>query len=458
MSLSLHPRPDRLRAADNLIPTAEGGLATRPAARQIITGDIAHAAPWGNRVLVDKGGRIRLWDGNQEIDLAPAGRGLQATTFQALTANAAREDRLVVADGINPLWYLARSGGSYVRRDILNKVTDADGGAIPLPIAQAVATWRGRVWATFGTNRAQHCQFDDMEYWDPLFTVECQGAESDRILALAPDGERLLAGLVQSSWAVTGDSQFNWRRNQVSPAGVAGPNAVALDESGVYWVSSKGLHAGGAPEPLSDDIRDIFPQYPAAAAVDRRRRLLLVLAGGRLFVMHLAHPGRFGEITGHAPRGLIQMADYVGWYGADGAWVLGSRDMPDRRLDGTATDYTSAYETWEEIPNPRGRALLRRAHATVLGSARGEVTYTAYAESAEGSDSYSAQATLADTTPQKWTDQIAGLAGEPWPTAPVAREFAPYLAGHKFQHRLEAPCHMEVRAFAPDYKFGEEDE
>ena len=457
--LTLHPQSGRLRYANNLLPTKEGGMATRPGATQVVSGDIGAAAPWGNRLLLEKLGRLRLWDGLTEIDIAPAGRGLQATSFQALTADAKREDRLYVAEGIHPPWYIARRAGAYARQDIANKVQDASGIAYPIPVAQAIATWRGRLWIAAGGNRAQHCQFDDTDFWDPLWVVECQGPRSDRILALEPDDKRLLAGLRQSLWAISGDSQYNWQRDPIADYGVAGPNAIASDTQLLFWISSVGLHQGGQGEPLSDDIREAFASapYPAELVMDGRRRLLLLLVSGRLFVMHLDKPGRFGEIVGHAARGLIQTDDYAGWYGGDGVWLLGARDVPDRRLDGTRTDVVSLYDTWEDIPNPNGggQALLTRTVAVLNGSARGNATYTATAKTVNGENSFSTAASLADESPERWGDQIAGLDGEPWPTASVRREFPAYLAGTQFRHRLEAPCHMEVLAFDPKYKFGE---
>lgn len=464
--LSLHPQPGRLRYANNLLPTKAGGMATRPGAVQVVSGDIHHAAPWGNRLVLEKLGRIRLWDGLTEIDLAPAGLGLQATPFQALTAEGAREERLYVADSVNPLWFIARRTGAYGRHDIANKVQDADGIAYPLPVAQACATWRGRLWTNADRpNRTQHCQFDDADYWDPLWTPEYQGDDPERVIALAANGGRLAVGLSQSVWATTGDSHYNWQRDLIASHGVAGPNSLASlvigeDERFLFWASKFGLHRSGVDAPLSEDLLEAFAAapYPCEVALDRRRRLLLLLTIGRLFAMHLDKPGNFGEITGHNVRGLLQLDDYAGWYGADGAWLLGARDVPDRRLDGTTTDFNSLYDTWEVIPNPDagGRALLKRPRFVLNGSSRGNATYTAIADA--GVNRFSTEASLADETPQVWDDAIAGLNGELWPTTSVRREFAAYLAGTKFRHQLSAPCHMEVLSFEPDYHFGGKEE
>jgi hypothetical protein len=462
--LSLHPQPGKLRYANNLLPTTAGGLASRPGATQIIAGDIAHAAEWGNRLLIEKLGRLRLWDGLTETDIAPAALGLQATPFQALTSGGVREERLYVADGVNPLWYVARVSGVYGRHGIANKVLDADGTAYPLPTAHVCTTWRGRLWTNADRpNRVQHCQFDDTEYWDPLWTPECQGEDAERVTALAANGTTLAVGLSQSVWQIAGDSQYNWRPDPVASHGVAGPRALASaliseNDQRLYWASGFGLHQSGVDAPLSDALREAFASspFPCEVAIDRRRRLLLLLVIGRLFVMHLDKPGQWGEITGHAVRGLLQMADYAGWYGSDGAWLLGARDMPDRRFDGTTSDFTSLYDTWEDIPNPAGsgRALLKRTQVVLNGSSRGVATYTV---TADGRNTFTTIATLADETPELWQDAIAGLNGELWPTTPVRREFAPYLAGTKFRHQIAAPCHMEVLDFNPGYHFGEKE-
>jgi len=463
--LTLHPEPGRLRRAHNLIPTAKpGGMATRPGAYQVIAGDITAAAPWGDRVLVEKAGRIALWTGSEDIDLAPAGRVLEASSFQALTSDAQREDRLYFVDGVNPLRYIARRSGAYGVHGVTNKVKDADGIAYPLPISTAIASWRGRLWLGYGGNRVRHCQFDDTEYWDPLWTPELQGDVPDRVVGFQPYGAELRVGMVASQWQITGDSHLNWSRNQSSTYGTAGPRALTAvgdpDNGGaLYWLSAVGLHQAGRAEPLSEDISKAFEgsPYPCELVADRRRSLLLLLVGGRLFVMHLAQPGRFGEIVGHQVRGLIQTTHYTGWFGGDGVWFLGARDLPDERLGGARTAFASVYDTWPDIPNPSGggRAKLARTIMVVNGSARAPATYTVTID--DGVNTFSSSATLSDTTPDLWSDALAGLDGEAWPASPVRREFAPYLAGTKFQHRLEAPCHLEVLAFDPQYKFGGEE-
>lgn len=453
--LALHPIPGRPRITRNLVPTRAGGLASRPGAIQIIAGDIANAAPWSNRVLIEKQGRIVLWDGVSEHDIAPAGRGLVATNYQALIGGAQREDRAYVADGVNPLWFIARRNGAFGRYTIANKVKDANGIAYPIPVANTVATWRGRLWTGYGTNRAQHCQFDDPDYWDPLWTPEFQGDKAGHVLAFEPTQERLHVGLSSSLWQITGDSHLNWVRDPLNDNGCTGANSLASDGAAFYWVSKVGIHRAGQDEPLSDDIREVFAgaPYPCELAVDSRRRLLLALVAGRLFVMHLDKPGAFGEIHGHAPRGLLQLADYTGWYGANGAWVLGARDVPDRTTAGTPSAFTSLFETWEDVPNPDtgGRALLTRTLLVAAGSPRGNATYRA---TVDNRSTFETEITLVDTPVQRWTDEIAGLDGEDWPVPPVRRELPAYLAGGTFRHQVSAPCHLELFTFAPKYKFG----
>lgn len=449
--LSLHPQPGRLRAADNLVPTKEGGMASRPAANQIVAGDIAQGAAWGNRALLEKNGRLVVWDGSGEYDVGPAGHQLVASSFQALTANAARQDRLYVADGISLLWYVARTGGAYVRTTVQNTVLDANNQPYAIPIPTTIATWRGRLFIGYGGNRVQHCQFDDPAYWDPLWTVELQGPDPDRVVALEPDGARLLAGLVNSVWQITGDSHYNWQRDSLADVGAAGPNALG----GGYVVSAKGVHRLGTAEPVSADLREAFeaPVAPGELVLDPRRRLVLVLLMGRLFVTHLDSPGRWGEIKGFRIAGLLQLADYTGWYGADGAWLLGARDMADAWLDGTRSNFTSLYDSWEDIPNVngRGRAKLTRTRLVVRGSTRANATYTATND--EGT-AVTVTATLSDEYATPWADDVAGLNGQLWPTASVRRDLPVNLAGRTFRHQLSAPCHLEVLEFEPVYKFG----
>ncbi len=454
--LALHPIPSRPRITRNLLPT-KTGMATRPGATQIVAGDIANAAPWGNRLVLEKQGRIALWAGTAEQDIAPAGRGLVVTNYQAVIGEGQREERAYVADGVNPLWFIARRAGAFGRYTIANKVKDAAGLAYPVPVANTVATWRGRLWAGLGNNRVQHCQFNDPEYWDPLWTPEFQGAEPGHVLALEPMKDLLAVGLSNSNWQLTGDSHYNWLADTIDDSGCTGPNALASDEAALYWISKVGIHRRGQAEPISDDIREAFAgaPYPGELAVDKRRRLLLALVGGRLFVMHLDKPGAFGEIHGQAPRGLLQMTDYTGWYGADGAWVLGARDVPDRALDGTASAFTSLFETWDDVPNPGagGRALLTRTILVAAGSARGNATYRA---SVDDTGTFETDIALSSVAVQRWTDQIAGLEGEAWPTPPVRHELPAYLAGTRFRHSLSAPCHLELFTFTPKYKFGGE--
>lgn len=453
--LSTHHNPERLRRATNLIP-GKLGMATRPGAQQIVAGAVGDAVAWGNRLLLEKQGRIALWDGNAEVDIAPAGKLLQGTTFQALTANAQREDRFYVADGLRPIWYIARRTGAWVREDVVNKVKDSSGVPYPIPVPIAVESWRNRLWIAFGTNRAQHCQNDDTAYWDPLWTVECQGAESDKINALRAHGTSLIAGLSKSLWALTGDSQFNFTRDPVTDgAGSAGPNSLVSDGVALLGASNYGIHALGRAQPLSDDLTEIFQGglYPVSCALDTKRRLLLVAAAGRLLVMSLDKPGLWGEIAGARVTGVVRMRDYVGWYGDDGVWILSARDTADAWLDGKRTPVRSDWETWDELPNVLngGRARLSRNTFLLAGSTRGSVTYSATVD--DGASTFTTQATLADSPQDLWTDAIAGLAGEPWPSPPVRREFTPQLAGQRFVRRLTADCHMEVRLDLPKYHF-----
>lgn len=452
--LSLHDNPKRLRRADNLIPTKRG-LATRPGARQIVAGAVSDAVAWGNRLVLEKQGRIALWDGNNEIDIAAAGHRLEATSFQALTANAAREDRLYIADALRPLWYIVRRGGTWVSETVVNKVKDASGAPYDIPVPIAIESWRNRLWIAFGTNRAQHCQNDDTAYWDPVWTIECQGAVADKINALRAHGTALVCGLGRSLWSITGDSQFNFGRDPlVSSAGSAGPKSLTSDDVTFFGASRYGVHTLGQAEPLSEDLRTYFEGgvYPSSCVLDTRRRWLLVCALGRIFVMHLSRPGLWGEIVGPRATGVLVMADYVGWYGPDGVWVLCASDTDDRWLDGTRTPVKSLWQTWDETPNlgGGGRARLTRNTFLFAGSARGRARYRA---SVNGGKRFETSFSLADESPVAFETMVAGLDDTPWPSTPVRREVCPQLAGHTFTREVEASVHMEILLDDPQYLF-----
>lgn len=454
--LCLHQRDDRLRGADNLLPTAEGGLATRPGALQVIAGPIDAADDWGDRIVAEKSGRIVVWDGT-EHDVRPAGAVLRVTSFQALTANAARENRAYVADGVNPLWYIARRAGAYVWETVRNTVLDPAGAPYPIPVPSVIATWRNRIFLGYGTNRVQHCQNDDPAQWDPLWTVEQQGQNPARVQSLVPHADVLAAGLEDAVWEITGTSQFNFARDEAMKIGVCG--AAAMDSDGIRLavLAPQGVFQVGNPDPVSEDLRDAFvaPIGIGELVLDPRRQLVLALIAGRLFAMHLAQPGKWGEIVGVQANGLIRTTQYVGWYGADGLWLLGARDAADKRLDGTAVPFIARYDTWEQRPNldGRGRALCNRTVLRVAGSSRANATYRVIAD---GTLTYEIGFALADEAVPNWADNIEGLTPLSWPTRPVRRELVPRLAGGSFRHVVEAGCYMEILNFAPQYRFGQE--
>jgi hypothetical protein len=447
--LSLKQRPDRLHRADNLLPSARATLATRPGARQIVAGPIQAAATWGDRLLLEKHGRLVVWDGT-ESDVRGAGAVLSAAAYQALTENAEREDRLYVADGVRPFWYIAKRAGAYVCVDVVNKVVDASNAPYPLPIPRTVANWRERLWIGWGTNRVQHCQNRDPDYWDPLWTPEMQGQDTDAVNALIPHGATLLVGLGRSVWGITGDSQFNFLPLAITTtSGTSGPYAAASDGQTAYHAGRAGAYQlGGAL--LSEDIGDAFRGRPSGSSVviDSTRYLLLCAVGGRLFVMHLSQPGLWGEIvTGGVVHGVFRTSEHAGWFGESGAWVLTAPDAPDMHLDGSIAPVRSVYETWDTVPQlgGDGRALLERVVILATGSARGSGAYTLTVDGRAWDASFS----LVDTPSSTAIDSVNVLAS---PLPPVRREFVPMRAGTTFRHRIEAPCHLEIHQFNPKFR------
>lgn len=456
--LSLHYRDDRLRKAHNLVPNAQGGMESRPGAMQVLEGPVEAAEAWGTRFLAERAGRIVVWDG-MEHDIGPAGAVLQATSFQALTGNALREDRAYVADGVNPLWYVARRAGIYVREFVTNTLKQPNGAPYPIPIPSAIATWRNRLWIDVG-NRVQHCENDGPATWDPLWTVECQGENPGRVLAIRANGEELAVGLENEVWRVIGTSQYNWQRNQALEYGVSGPNGLDGDGQRLVVLSRFGVFMTGYPDPLTDDLRDLFTAEIGFGeiVVDSRRQLALALIAGRLFAMHLAQPGQWGEITGTRATGLLRTTQRIGWYGQDGVWVLAGRDTADKRLDGTESAVRSVYQTWPQIPNQSesGRALCNRTVIVAEGSTRAEATYSLEVTDRGVTRRFSRNFSLSDAAVGTWSDDMTDTVAAPWPSPPVRRELVPRVSGEVFVHTLEAECHMGVLRFDPQYRFGAE--
>jgi len=321
--LSTRPLADRFRVTRNMLPLENGGMQARPGAVQVLAGDVTDLAVWGQRLVVERKGRVAVVSGQVVEDMGQAGRFVRGTAFQALTADAQREERFYVADGLNPLWYLARRGGVTVREPVVNTVLDGDGLPYPLPVPHVVATWRGRVWIDEGANRLRHCQFDRPAEWDPLWTLEFQGADSDRRRALLPAGEVLLVGFEQAIWGVTGRSQYDWQTAvAVAGRGCGGPRSMASDGGGAWWVSRDGVFGLGSAAPLSDDVRELFgvAHMDSQAVIEPRTRRLYALYGGRVLVLHL-DSGRWGEGGGRRyaravragrPGGLVGRGRRVG--------------------------------------------------------------------------------------------------------------------------------------------------
>ncbi len=459
--LSSRPLADRMRATRNLLPLETGGMEARPGAVQVLTGDVTDLAVWGTRLVMERDGRIVVASGGVAQDLGQAGRFVRGTAFQALTLDAQREERFYVADGLNPLWYLARRGGVTVREPVVNTVLDGVGVPYPLPVPHVVATWRGRLWVDEGANRLRHCQFDRPAEWDPLWTLEFQGADSDRRRSLLPFGEVLLVGFEQAIWGVTGKSQYDWQTAVVvNGHGCGGPRSMASDGAGAWWVSRDGMFRLGADAALSDDVRELFgtPHMDSQAVVEPRTRRLFVLYGGRVLVLHL-DSGRFGEVAASAVRGVFVLDGRVGWWGEDGVWVMAGDDLPDTAIDGTRTPVQAVMESWDEVPNLAGggRALLNRARFRVQGSPRGDATYTA---TVDGDRTFVGTVSLSDVTVDAWAAAAAPVdgSGEAWPVPGVFREVVLRLAGRAFRHRIEAGVYMRLDEFKPEFRFGKDGE
>ncbi|MEJ1355740.1 MAG: hypothetical protein RPU39_13765 [Candidatus Sedimenticola sp. (ex Thyasira tokunagai)] len=443
--LSLSRHPERLRRADNLFPTRGGVPASRPGARQIIDGPVARAVPWGNRIVVERAGRIAVWGGKAISDICQAGLTLQGESYQAFIGDGQREDRLYLADGLRPLWYLADDGDSYRTGYIDNSIRQENNEAYPLEPATTVTSWRDRLFYGDGSNRIRHCQARDPEAWDPLWTLEFQGRSPGKVVCLRASKSALLVGLDQGIWTVTGTSHFNWSRDPLRDGeGVTGPAAIDSDGIEAFFLAKSGLYSLSGSL-LTEDLSPLFSaqHYGGQVVVDTRRRLVLFLVHGRVFVMHQDKPGVFGELNASA-LGLLRMDDYVGWYGQDGVWLLQGEDQPDTRTDGAQSDVISLFETWDHQPNPSGGSFLSNVKMRLKGSPRGSADYNL---KVDGKDAYSASITLTDSLP---SDDVFRSAE----ARSVRREVTPWQDGEQFQHSISANCHLEILSFNPAYKGG----
>ena len=449
--LALDRREGRLRLADNLIPRAIGegvSLRTRPGAQQVIEGQIARAVAWGSHIVFERDGRLLAWIGAQTFDLAPAGTTLSAATYQAPIGNAQREDRLFIADGVNPLWHITPTAPTphFVR----NEIVQPSGRPYPLEPARSVATWRDRLWYTWGTNRAAHSDVRNPSAFDPLWTVEAQGADVQQVVALVAERDRLLLGCRDETFAVTGDSQYNFQTRPLLAFGLAGPRAFdRLTGDSSLLVAPQGVYSSASGASLDEDLRPLLAarQYGAEVAVDLGRRLALVYLSGRVFVASLDAPGLWGELAVNA-SGLLRLDSTVGWYGPDGVWMLARDGAPDRRADGAETEVAAAWETWWTIPptdDLTGRSLLEHAELVVRAS-RGTLVYTASSPHA----SCAAPRDLATDGRATWGD----FPGAPhqWPDRAHTLEFTPNLDGEAFVHRLDITGAIEVLSFSPSYR------
>jgi len=449
--LSLYEQSGKLKKCENLIPSASGTLRSRPGGIQVVSGDVINAKPWGDKALLEKNGRLIIWDGIEK-DIAPAGYQLQAVPYQAYTNNALRENRLYVADGVNPLWYLFLENGSYKQKTVINSITDENNIPYPLPIPKTIANWKNRLFISDGSNRAQHCQNNKPEEWDPLWSLEFQAEEPGTIRVLKASGSNLFVGLEKSCFAVSGTSQLNWVRDPLfNASGIIGSDAVAVSTKGTFWVSRSGIESGEAPVSIND-IKNTFLKdiSDAHIEIDEKRGLLLTLIDGRLFVMHLDFPGLFGEIKAKNIRGLISFSDSIGWYGEEGLWILGSEEEPDRLIDGSYRDFDSVYETWEETPNVEGGSRLHRVFIKLKGSSRGKGTYSL---KVDGKNEHSEQFELTDYKPVLGSDIVNGASGEYFSPLSLINEFTPSVVGSAFSHRVFANCYIEILNFNAKYKF-----
>lgn len=447
--LSLLDRPDALREARNLIPDTRVPMRARPGTVQVDQGATT-AAEWAAGAL------WVVQDGVLE-PFGTAANRLDAQPFQALTDNALREVRVYFADGMAGLWYAVEEPGDWEPHTVVNTVTTIAGVPYPIPIPVALAVWRARLWLTNGSNRIVHSGLEDPASWNPLASLEFQGAREDRVLAIVPMGERLLVGLQNALWSVEGFSEFDWTTTElVSERGIVNRQGLVSDGDQAYYLSAHGVFELGSPLALSAGWLDPLFEVPdpwGALSLTPDGRYLFALIRGRVLVMH-RQAKTWGEVVfpGEGPvLGFIRTEQELGVYGADGVWLLGNEDRADTWMDGTRDPVAWVYRTWPDYPGTiDGVAVLDATRIHLRGGTNGEATYTA--ESDYASVSYPIETTdhVQDLTELAFWDGNLLADAE----TPAWREFRPVLSGRRFSHQLAGSGRIEVIRFEPEYRAG----
>jgi len=442
--LSDLPRPDRFAEATNLV-ARDGVLATRRGWSQRTDADLAAAEGFGDRFLVQQAdGALAALDDAGLHPLGVSGPLRTATRFAALTEAAARERRVYFSDG-ETLRYLALAGGGYTVSTPVNTCLDPGGLPYPIPVPVALATWRGRLWAADGTNRARHSDANLPHYWDPLWTLEFQADGADRVRSLVPLGETLVVGCERSLWTVTGRTQYDWVTNEVLHGrGVVGPHAMVGDGSRCFYLSERGLYQLGSDQALSDpDLTETFssPDPAASLALSADGRYLWVRQHARLLVCDTLTDGpRWSELDAPDCAQVLRAGGVAVWCGASGLWLEAGAQDVDRLYSGRRKAVSQALETWDTVPNGRGRSVCERVFLTLRAARGGVATVTPYSD---GTALPSRTVSLAGGLPAAdFTFSDGTVLGDV--TVPVVREVPVGRAGNAFRFRLATDSPFEL--------------
>jgi hypothetical protein len=338
---------------------------------------------------------------------------------------------------------------------VVNTVTTAAGVPYPIPAPVALAVWRGRLWLTNGGNRIQHSGLEAPHEWNPLWTLEFQGARKDRVLGMVPFGDSLLVGLEHAIWSVQGYSEFDWSTTELVTRGITNRRCLVSDGEQAYYLSQHGVFELGNPLAVSADLLDPLFDVPdpgAALGLTPDGRFLFVLLRGRVLVMH-RQARTWGEVVfpGDGPvLGFVETDQEIGVYGHDGVWVLGNEDRPDVWANNDVDPVTWRFRTWPDYPGaPDGVAVLESVRMQLRGGTNGTATYTA--ETDAGNLAYALTTVDAqDTVELEAWDGVLRADAE----TPAWREVRPVLAGRRFGHLLEGAGRVEVVSFEPIYRGG----
>lgn len=448
-SLWLSAREGEFAHAANLLPLSGGRMKTRPSAYQEYAPLVRECFAWGpSRWLVESENHWRVVHAQlgELADLGASTPLLAATAYQALTGGGVRTDRVYFGCEDGVLRYVEDTGSGYTLNTVTNTVLDGGGSPYSINDVLGIATWQERLFTLELTNRISHSLNNEPHAWDPLHTLEFQTGRKDYVRALQPTRDLLCVGCLDSIWAVTGTSPYNFSRQRlVDGRGAVGRLAMTSDGQRVWHVDEKGVFQLGVDEVLSAPLDELFdtPDYDAQLRLEPAGEYLYLLLHGRVFAMLLSERS-WGEVVFPGTAlGFWSTSDEMGVYGTTGIWRLSS-DYTEHDVykDLSEASIAASLETWDQVPAGADRQLLSRVQIKVRGGEGSTATYQAIFD---GVSAYSEAFSLSDGTTPPYTG--VGFWQDLSVAVPAFRELTPLVAGGALRHRIESELPFELVSF-----------